>query len=176
MKIKTVKVGYLETNCYIVSDDSSCLIIDPGDEVDKIINEIGNLKPVGIIITHYHFDHIGALKKLVDKYNLKIIDYKLEEKEYKIDNFKFKIIHTKGHDNTCITIYFEKEKIMFVGDFIFKDTIGRIDLENSNELDMFESITKIKKYPNDMILYPGHGEITNLGYEKENNIYFKNVQ
>ena len=47
MKIKTVKVGYLETNCYIVSIENDCLIIDPGDEVDKIINEIGNLKPVG---------------------------------------------------------------------------------------------------------------------------------
>lgn len=176
MKIKTVKVGYLETNCYIASIDNDCLIIDPGDEVDKIINEIGNLKPVGIIITHYHFDHIGALKELVNKYNVKVYDYKLEEKEYTINNFEFKIIHTKGHDDTCITIYFEKEKIIFVGDFIFKDSIGRIDLENSNKLDMFESINKIKKYPNDIILYPGHGEITNLGYEKENNIYFKNAQ
>lgn len=176
MKIKTVKVGYLETNCYIVSIDNECLIIDPGDEVDKIINEIGNLKPVGIIITHYHFDHIGALKELVNKYNVKIYDYKLEEKEYAIDNFKFKIIYTKGHDDTCITIYFEKEKVMFVGDFIFKDSIGRIDFENSNKKDMFESINKIKKYPNDITLYPGHGEITNLGYEKENNIYFKNAQ
>ncbi len=176
MKIKTVKVGYLETNCYIVSINDECLIIDPGDEIDKIIKEIGNLKPVGIIITHYHFDHIGALNQLVNKYNVKVIDYKLEEKEYIINSFKFKLIYTKGHDNTCITIYFEQEKIMFVGDFIFKDSIGRIDLENSNELDMINSINKIKKYPNDITLYPGHGEITNLEYEKENNIYLKNAQ
>lgn len=176
MKIDKVEVGYLETNCYIVSIDDKCLIIDPGDEIDKIINEIGNLKPVGIIITHYHFDHIGALKGLVNKYNVKVYDYKLEEKEYNIDKFKFKIIYTKGHDDTCITIYFEQEKIMFVGDFIFKDSIGRVDLENSNESDMISSINKIKKYPNDITLYPGHGELTNLGYEKENNIFFKNAQ
>ena len=175
MKIDKVKVGYLETNCYIVSIENECLIIDPGDEIDKIINKIGNLKPVGIIITHYHFDHIGALNELIKKYNIKVYDYKLDEKEYSINNFKFKVIHTKGHDNTCITIYFEKEKIMFVGDFIFKDSIGRVDLDNSDEFDMFKSINKIKKYPNDITLYPGHGEITNLGYEKENNIYFKNV-
>ncbi len=176
MKIEKVEVGYLETNCYIVSIDDKCLIIDPGDEIDKIINKIDNLKPVGIIITHYHFDHIGALNKLIDKYNVKVIDYKLEEKEYNIDKFKFKIIHTKGHDNTCITIYFEKEKIMFVGDFIFKDSIGRTDLENGNNFDMFASINKIKQYPDDIMLYPGHGDITNLGYEKENNIYFKSAQ
>ena len=63
---------------------------------------------------------------------------------------------------------------MFVGDFIFKDNIGRCDLETGNINKMKESIDKIKKYPN-VIIYPGHGIDTTLDYEKENNIYFKNI-
>ena len=99
----------------------------------------------------------------------------LEEKHYIIEEFEFEIIYTKGHADTCITIYFEKEKIMFTGDFLFKDNIGRTDLKTSNQYEMEKSLSKIKKYPNDVIIYPGHGQITNLGYEKENNYYLKKV-
>ena len=61
---------------------------------------------------------------------------------------------------------------MFTGDFLFKQSIGRTDLEGSNELEMYESLEKIKKYSDDIKLYPGHGESTNLGYEKKYNIFF----
>ena len=61
---------------------------------------------------------------------------------------------------------------MFVGDFIFKDNIGRCDLPSGNIEEMKKSIEKIKKYDDDIIIYPGHGEITSLGYEKESNYYF----
>ena len=174
MKIKTVKVGILKTNCYILSIDDECLIIDPGAEAEKIINEISGLKPIGVIVTHYHFDHIGALNDIKNKYHIPIYDINnLEEKEYIIGKFKFEVIYTKGHHNTCITLYFKDDKKMFVGDFIFKDSIGRTDLEDADENEMMKSLNKIKKYPNDITIYSGHGEITNLGYEKENNIYLK---
>ncbi len=168
MQIKTVKVGFLETNCYIISIANECLIIDPGADYDKIIQEIGSLKPIGIIITHYHFDHVGALEKIENKYNIPVYDINnLEEKEYTIGNFKFNVIYTKGHHNTCITIYFKDEKKMFVGDFIFKDGIGRTDLAGADEEEMIKSLNKIKKYPDDITIYPGHGDTTNLGYEKK---------
>ena len=61
---------------------------------------------------------------------------------------------------------------MFTGDFLFKETVGRTDLEYGNLNEMKESIKKIKKYDNDIVIYPGHGEKTTLGYEKENNEYF----
>ena len=61
---------------------------------------------------------------------------------------------------------------MFVGDFVFKDTIGHTDLEGGDFYEMKNSIEKIKKYPKNIILYPGHGEKTDLSYEIENNIYF----
>lgn len=167
MIIKTVKVGWLETNCYIISIDNECLIIDPGADYNKIVREVGSLKPIGIIVTHYHFDHIGALEEVKNRYNIPIYDINnLEEKEYIIGNFKFEVIYTKGHHNTCITIYFKEDKKMFVGDFIFKGGIGRTDLEDADEEEMIKSLNKIKKYPDDIIIYPGHGDITKLGYEK----------
>lgn len=175
MKISKVVVGYLEENCYILEKDNKVIIIDPGDEVEKIIKEIGNKEVVAILITHNHFDHIGALNDLKSKYNVKVYDgNNLEEKEYDIDCFKFEVIFTKGHSEDSVTYYFKDEKIMFVGDFIFKESIGRCDLETGNINKMKESIEKIKKYPN-VTIYPGHGIDTTLDYEKENNIYFKNI-
>jgi len=170
MNIEKIEVGYLGTNCYIISKGNDCLIVDPGDEFDKIVSKVGNLNVVGIIITHYHFDHIGALDELKDKYLVPIFDYNLEEKEYKIKDFKFDIIFTKGHHNTCITIYFKDEKVMFTGDFLFKESIGRTDL-GGNEIDMNNSLNKIKNYPKDITIYPGHGLSSNLGYEFINNIF-----
>ncbi len=160
MKINRVIVGDLDTNCYILIKDNKCLIIDPGDEYNKIKEVIGNNEIVGVIITHHHFDHIGAL----DKFNKDLIldRNNLEEKEYNIDNFKFEIIHTPGHKEDCITIYFKEENIMFTGDFLFKDAIGRIDLPGGNHRDMFNSLNKIKEYNKNIKIYPGHGDSTYL--------------
>lgn len=163
MEINRVIVGDLETNCYILSINDKCLVIDPGDEYNKIKKVIGDKKVVGVIVTHYHFDHIGALnyfdKSLIlDKNNLK-------EKEYNIEDFKFEVIYTPGHKEDCITIYFKKEKVMFTGDFIFKGTIGRTDLAGGNYNDMLKSLNKIKKYDKNIIIYPGHGDRTQLGIE-----------
>jgi len=160
MEINRVVVGMLDTNCYILKNNNKCLVIDPGDEYNKIKEVIGDSEVIGVIVTHHHFDHIGALnefdKKLIlDRYNL-------EEKKYNIDNFKFQVIYTPGHKEDCITIYFKEEKIMFTGDFIFKGTIGRTDLEGGNYLDMINSLNKISKYDKDIIVYPGHGDKTTL--------------
>ena len=75
MEINKVVVGELETNCYVISVDNECLVIDPGDEYDKIKKVVGNKKVLGVIVTHYHFDHIGALnyfdnKLILDRNNL----------------------------------------------------------------------------------------------------------
>lgn len=176
MEIKQVIVGYLETNCYVVYQGNDCIVIDPGDEIEKIISAISNKNLKFILITHYHFDHIGALEELKQKYKVPVYDINnLEEKEYNIDNFNFEIIYTKGHKDDSITIYFKKEKIMFTGDFLFKGSIGRTDFEDSNQKDMIDSLIKIKTYPDDIKIYPGHGEDTMLGYEKQNNYFLKNI-
>ena len=163
MKIDRVIVGLLNTNCYILSIGKYCIVIDPGDEYDKIKPFLSNKEVIAIIITHYHFDHIGALEYFDSN---KVLDIRnLEEKNYNIGPFYFNVIYTLGHKEDCITIYFEKEKIMFTGDFIFKNSIGRTDLAGGNDNDMINSINKIKKYDADIVIYPGHGDKTILGDE-----------
>ena len=174
MQTENIEVGYLRCNCYLLSIDNEVLIIDPGDEANKIIKLIGNRKVVGIIITHYHFDHIGALNEIKDKYQTKVYDKSnLTESINKIGKFIFEVIYTPGHKEDLITIYFKEDKCMFCGDFIFKDSIGRCDLAGGNISDMLKSIRKIEKYPQDTIIYSGHGPKTTLGYEINNNPYFK---
>ncbi len=172
MNVKKVEVGFLKENCYILTIGNKCLIIDPGDDADKIKNEIMSHEVLGILITHEHFDHVGALKELLKEYDVDVIKYSNSKKEYNIGPFEFDVIYTPGHSNDSVCYYFKNEKSMFVGDFIFKNNIGRCDLAGGNIDLMYKSLNKIKEYP-DVIIYPGHGEITSLNIEKENNPYFK---
>lgn len=178
MKIETIKVGYLKTNCYLIIKNQKCIIVDPGDEFEKIKNKIDTLKlnPIKILITHHHFDHVGALEDIMQNYKIDMIDfnnYKNDNETIEIEDFKFKMIYTPGHKSDLITYYFFEENKMFCGDFIFKNDIGRFDLDTGNKEEMLESIKKIKNYPKSTIIYPGHGDITDLNYEINNNIYFK---
>ena len=172
MIVKKVITGYLLENCYIISKDNNCIIIDPGSDFDNIKKEVGNKKVLKVLITHYHFDHTGALTLVKDYYNCGVIDYTSVKKQ-KIGPFTFDIIDTKGHSKNSVTYYFKDEKIMFTGDFIFKGNIGRCDLEGGNVLVMKESIDKIKKYPYDIKIYPGHGDSTTLKEEIKNNPYME---
>ena len=95
----------------------------------------------------------------------------LEEKEYNIGPFIFKVIFNPGHTNDSVSFYFEKDNAMFVGDFVFKDSIGRCDL-GGNYQEMEASINKLKQLNKDITLYPGHGNKTTLLYEKEHNPFF----
>ena len=186
MDIKKLVVGLYEENCYFLIKEKDLIIVDPGDEFNKINNVIknNNYNLLAILITHAHFDHIGALNQLVNEYKVPVYYnnvnneitcdnlVNLKEQEYNINDFKFKVIYTKGHKNDLVTFYFEKENIMFTGDFLFKESIGRIDLEYADASEMKKSIEKIKTYDDNIKIYPGHGENTTLGYEKKNNFYF----
>jgi len=170
MELKTIVVGPLQTNCYLLIKNNECLIIDPGDNADKIKSEIKDYKLIGIIITHHHFDHTGALNNFP---NIPIYDYhNLTESEHQIGSFIFYIIHTLGHSDDSISIYFKNEKLMFSGDFLFKETIGRTDFETGSMKKMKESILRIKNYDNEIMIYPGHGAASSLGHEKRYNPYF----
>ena len=164
MNIKRVVVGNLEENCYIVEKDNKCIIIDPGDEADKIISNI-TCKVVGILITHYHFDHIGALDELKEKYNIK-------DNNYNIDGFNFEVLDTPGHTSDSKTYYFREDNIMFVGDFLFKDGIGRMDLPTGSVNEMKKSLDNIFTYPSNTVIYPGHGDKSTLGEELLNRLSF----
>ena len=166
MNIKTIIVGELEENCYLLIKDNKCLIIDPGDEFNKIKKEIGNLEVIGCLVTHFHQDHIGALEEVISYY-----DTEINKPDLSI--FPIEIIETPGHTAESKTFYLKDEKIMFTGDFLFKDSIGRTDLGGYNP-DMIESIRLIRKYPDDITIYPGHGPISTLGKEKQHFDYYMN--
>lgn len=172
MLVKKIEVGVLRENCYVVVTGDKALIIDPGDNKEKIINLVGNKKVLAVLITHYHFDHVGALEEVKNYYHVPVIDYKCNKLQ-KIGPFTFEIIDTKGHKNDAVTYYFKNDGLMFVGDFIFKGSIGRCDLPGGNINEMIKSLIKIKQYDKNIILYPGHGEKTTLGDEILSNEYIK---
>lgn len=176
MQIETVVTGALDENCYILKKDNTCLVIDPGDDYEKIKEKIGDYKVLGVLITHSHFDHVGALRNFLTKKSIKIFKKStLHQEECEIGPFKFKVIDTPGHALDQIAFYFEEEKALFDGDFIFKESIGRCDFPGGSAKQMEESLRKIITYPEDIKIYPGHGEETTLAYELENNIYLKEL-
>ena len=194
MEIIGLTVGALATNCYLVfdSDDRSGLIIDPGDEANFISEKILqlNFKPVAIIATHGHFDHILAARELqlafqipflIHQEDEKIVNYMSQSAQWwlkreiieqppKIDEYliegqtvsfgseQLTVFHAPGHTPGSICLYSKKEKILFSGDVIFKDGIGRTDLPYSSPLAMEKSLKKIRQKLSSFIVYPGHGE------------------
>lgn len=174
MDTQCVVTGYLDENCYVLKKNNTCLVVDPGDDFLKIKEAIGDCKILGVLITHSHADHIGALRNFLTKRSIKIFKRSnLEEKEYSVGDFHFECIYTPGHSKDSVTFYFKDSNEMFIGDFIFKDSIGRCDLPGGSDSEMRESIQKILQYSDDIKLYPGHYDSTTLGDEKKHNPFLK---
>ena len=174
LKVERVVTGFLDENCYIVHNGNECLVIDPGSDINKIVTNINRLLLVvkGVLITHYHSDHVGCLDYMKDVYKVPVIDYK-NAGDVVIDSFNFKVIETFGHTMDSCSFYFDKDSMLFSGDFIFKGTIGNI--EDECEEEMFKSLKSLKFYPEKVIIYPGHEEQTTVGEELKNNPYFRGI-
>ena len=172
MNIKRFVVGPLENNVYIISNNGEAIIVDPTAPDPRIEEYLksNNLKLVAIFVTHYHFDHIGGLEYFKDKYEVPVYDYEKIGKE-KIAGLKLEIIPTMGHTKDSVSFYFKETSDMFVGDFVFAGSIGRMDLEGGDEEEMEYSLKQLKTYPKETKLYPGHAETTTLESELLNNPY-----
>ncbi len=121
-------------------------------------------------------DRLGETAEYFLKYKPVIFPiFKIKNLEFsnslKFKNFKFKILKTPGHTPGSVCFYFEKEKIIFTGDSLFKGSIGRYDFSYSNKTDLKKSLKKILSLPDDVIVYPGHGEKTKI--ESERNIIYQ---
>lgn len=159
MKINKLQVGKLQANCYFISKNNDLIIVDPGNDYEKIKVKIGAYNLKAVFLTHGHFDHNGALEELIN-------DYKVPVNPATTEGFDYQIISNTGHTKDSVSFYFSTEKVMFTGDFLFCRAIGRTDLPGGNNQEMIKSLENIRKYPGDIKIYPGHGEETILAEEK----------
>jgi hydroxyacylglutathione hydrolase len=152
-------VGEMRTNCYLVWDeDKNAIIIDPGDEAEFISDEIERqqLKPIGILLTHKHFDHVGALKYLQLIYQISV--FNLQQ-----SIFDFKIIKTPGHTSDSVCFYSPTLGVVFTGDTLFKD------LPTRNE--DISSVKKLFELPPETIVLAGHDEDTTIAAEAKRYLF-----
>jgi hydroxyacylglutathione hydrolase len=172
MKYDVIVSNYLEENTYFIINKNNVIIVDPGADFDLIDNYINsnNYNILCILITHYHFDHIRSLDKLINKYNIKVYDYK-NIGAIKINDYEIDIIKTSGHTSDSVSYYFKDYSVMFTGDFLFKESIGRCDFENSSIDEMNKSLNYIKTFNQDITILPGHGDKSNLKHEFKYNYY-----
>ncbi|EFR99371.1 metallo-beta-lactamase family protein [Listeria seeligeri FSL N1-067] len=202
-KIKRIMTGIIQENCYIVYQDGLALIIDPGAEANKIEAEIAKLEvtPVAILLTHCHYDHIGALEEIRATYSIPVYVSPKEQSwlsspelnlsahiagtpivarpaeheftlgDYNIEGFHFKVVPTPGHSIGSLSFIFTD--FVIVGDALFKGSIGRTDLYTGDFDTLINSITEeLFVLPDDLQAYSGHGEVTTIGHEKATNPYF----
>lgn len=177
MKIKRFIGGMLESNGYVIyqQDEGDCYVIDPGYSpnvfTDFIKEHSLNIK--GILLTHHHYDHVGAVERLKDALDCPVYLHREDCDMYKkqvdvymedgdvidLDGETIKVVSTPGHTRGSVCFFSEKSKLAFTGDTVFNVDLGRTDLEDGSEADMRKSICDIiDKWGNDIMIYPGHGD------------------
>lgn len=196
MLIKILPVGHLETNCYIVTDESSlcCAVIDPGDESNTILDyvESNNLSVKAIMITHGHHDHTLAAEAVCEATGAPIYIGKGDSGDSGSDNFytyytdcpfkfykegdvitvgalSFHVMETPGHSPGSVTL--RCEEALFVGDALFRDSCGRTDLPGGSMEILAKSLRRLAELPGDYEVYPGHLDATTLDRERRFNYY-----
>ncbi len=159
MKIKRIVVGMLETNCYLLYNGKEMIVVDPGADAKKIIGEIEEIgiNPKYIVNTHGHPDHVTANGEVEKKTGAKILENLQEGEKITVGGSDLRIMHTPGHtkDSVCL----KGEGFLIGGDVLFVDGHGRTDLPGGSDMEMRETIQRLKKeLPGETLIYPGHGE------------------
>jgi glyoxylase-like metal-dependent hydrolase (beta-lactamase superfamily II) len=185
--IKKIVVGSIDTNCYLIWDkDGLAAIIDPAEESSLITEKISelNLDVRKILVTHGHWDHIGAVKSFSYKYDVKVYlhndDREALPEDINVETVKdgdkisvgrnvFEIIHTPGHTPGSLCI--KSGDNLFAGDTLFNGSVGRTDLPGGSTKELMRSLDKLIKLPDKVVVYPGHGAITTMESEKKINPY-----
>lgn len=190
MKIKRLIGGNLESNGYIVYDreGGEGYIIDPGYRAEAYLVECGKLELTikGLLLTHFHYDHVGAVDKLKKEWGCSVfmhlddcdqygkpVDVMLSGGErFAVGDESLLTVHTPGHTRggVCFLSESNRTKAVFTGDTIFNVDLGRTDLEGGSDDDMRRSINEVcAKWANDMTIYPGHGDPATMKYVRANN-------
>lgn len=177
MTIKTFYCNpYRECTYVLTMKQGHCCIVDPGmygDKEEKRVQEYLNenkLVPDKILITHYHPDHVCGLEFIKRTFpNAKVIDFN----NIDLPGDIVKIIPTPGHKEDAVCFYFEKDGVLFSGDTLFLESVGRTDLPGGNTAELMRSLCKLAELPSDTTVYPGHGYPTTMQHEVDCNPFFK---
>ena len=203
IKIESRVLGPVATNCYLIinKDNNESIIVDPADSPESIYDMVvrSASKPQAILLTHGHFDHIGAANEVREHYGIKIYASCDEEKLLasparnlsnaygmslrvtadvlhndgdilELAGLKIKAIHTPGHTPGGCCYYMEQEDVLFSGDTLFRTSVGRSDFPGGSASALVRSVKeKLLILPEETHVYPGHMEETTIGYEKRHN-------
>lgn len=205
-KIMKLVVGELQENCFILFDENKdAFVVDPGGSSENIIEAIdkNSLNIKYILLTHGHFDHVGAVAALVKKYKVPVYMSKEDRaflespKEVRASSFgmqieaaevdvfvkegdeipfsedTIKVIETPGHTLGSVCYLFEN--YLFAGDTLFNGSIGRTDFPESDHSLMVESLKKLKKLDDEIYVLSGHGPESQISYEKMANPYLRQL-
>lgn len=199
--IKMITGGMCETNSYIISDENGvCVIVDPEGRADVYTRYIESnaLKPEAILLTHAHFDHIGAMEPLRKEYSVKVYAgerekavlndprinltsmigqgrsfeadvYLSDGEEFTIGSMTFKTVYTPGH--TCGSVVYLIDRVMIAGDTLFMGSCGRTDFPTGDWGKMNESLQMLKNLKGDYRVLSGHGPETTLERERRTNMF-----
>jgi len=205
LRVFVMEVGPLAENTYIVEHVASrqAAVVDPGDEGEEILDRLAErgITLEKILLTHGHFDHVGAVRTLKERTGAKIHihaddadrmrtagrqggmfglhvedppapDVLLREGDrVTLGDQRFQVLHTPGHTPGHVT--FLSGEMAFVGDLIFAGSIGRTDLPGGSFDDLIRAVReKIFVLPDRTVLFPGHGPATTVGEEKRSNPFF----
>ncbi|MBE6927398.1 MAG: MBL fold metallo-hydrolase [Ruminococcaceae bacterium] len=192
MKIKTLTLGLYQTNTYLLADDDgTCVIIDPGYEAERILSAAEDLKIGAILLTHGHFDHVGAVRPIAEQTGCKVYihageaalpmvmtqeciyftDHYDDGDIVRVGSMEFKVLHTPGH--TPGSVCLQCGKLLFSGDTLFEGSCGRTDFPASSPSDMRKSLKRLSDIDDDLTVYPGHGPKTTLTTERRTNPFLR---
>lgn len=201
MHIKTLEIGAIGTNCYVVSDEQgTCAIIDCDGNPQPLFRYIeeNHLKPTHILLTHGHYDHIGSVEAVREKYGCLVCapqkeaplladpmancsvymggpltitaDIWVKEGDtVKVGDLEFSVLETPGH--TAGSVCFLIGDSIFSGDTLFQGSCGRTDLPTGSWGEILASLKRLRNLPGDYDVYPGHGPATTLEIERRSNPY-----
>lgn len=195
LNIHTMPLGLYQTNTYIVSKEGSknCIIIDPGYEASTISGRVAllGLEVEAILLTHGHFDHVGAVRAIAADTDCRVFVSEKElslpptmtdgpiyytdlypaEGTLSIAGLDIKIIPTPGHTPGSVCLLMADA--MFSGDTLFAGSMGRCDFPGSSIFDMRKSLKKLYNLAGDYRVFPGHAGATTLEYERKTNPYLR---
>ena len=194
MKMTSLTVGSIGTNCYIIynEDSKSAVVIDPSDDATLVAARLDalGLTPRAILLTHGHFDHGGDVGRLLARWPAPVychpadralptwlthgvsFDRELAEgQRLDFDGMAFTVLHTPGHTPGSVCLLCGGR--LFAGDTLFEGSCGRTDLPGGSWKQMAASLRRLAALEGDCSVCPGHGEPTTLADERAGNPYIE---